>query len=116
MFVIDLGSGIEVLVWQGLDAGGIAGLISARTFAHTPVTLDLPNRQLVFERRASLAARVRRGVTLPLKTDVLRDLALDLFVDFDLGGGQVGTCEIDTGSQAIDLNARLPRQRRFQQL
>lgn len=48
-------------------------------------------------------------MTLLLKTDVLRDLALDLFVDFDLGGGQVGTCEIDTGSQAIDLNARLLR-------
>ena len=96
----------DAVVWQGLDAEGIAGLISARTFALTPVTLDFPSRQLVFESRASLAARVRRGVTLPLKTDVLRDLALDLFLDFDLGGGQVGTCEMDTGSQAIDLNGR----------
>jgi hypothetical protein len=93
-------------VWGGLDAEGVAGLISARTFAHAPVTLDFPNHRLVFETPASLAARVRRGVTLPLKTDELRDMALDLFLDFDLGGGQVGTCEIDTGSEAIDVNAR----------
>ena len=96
----------DAVVWHGLDADSIAGLISARTFARVPVTLDFPHRQLVFETPGSLAARVRRGVILPLRTDNLRDMALDLFVDFDLGSGQVGTCEIDTGSQAIDVNSR----------
>jgi hypothetical protein len=96
----------DAIVWSGLDAAGVAGLISARTFARAPVTLDFPNRQLVFETAASLAARARRGITLPLRTDALRDQALDLFLDFDLGNGQVGTCEIDTGSEAIDVNAR----------
>ncbi len=96
----------DAVVWPGLDADSIAGLISARTFARTPVTLDFLNRQLVFETPASLAARARRGFSLPLKSDAVRDMALDLFLDFDLGGGQVGTCEIDTGSEAIDLNAR----------
>jgi PAS domain-containing protein len=96
----------DAVVWPGLDADSIAGLISARTFARTPVTLDFLNRQLVFETPGSLAVRARRGVSLPLKTDAVRDMALDLFLDFDLGGGQVGTCEIDTGSQAIDMNRR----------
>jgi hypothetical protein len=96
----------DAVVWPGLDADSIAGLISARTFARTPVTLDFLNRQLVFETPGSLAARARLGVSLPLKTDALRDMALDLFLDFDLGGGQVGTCEIDTGSQAIDVHLR----------
>lgn len=97
----------DAVVWPGLDADSIAGLISARTFAQAPVTLDFPDRRLVFETPASLAARARRGISLPLKTDALRDLALDLFLDFDLGEGQVGTCEIDTGSHAVDVHARL---------
>jgi hypothetical protein len=97
----------DAVVWPGLDADSIAGLISARTFARSPVTLDFPNRRLVFETPASLAARARRGVSLPLKSDALRDMALDLFLDFDLGNGQVGTCEIDTGSHAVDVNARI---------
>lgn len=96
----------DAVVWRGLDGHGVDGLISARTFAHTPVTLDFANRQLVFETASSLAARERRGSVLALKTDAVRDLALDLFLDFDLGNGQVGTCEIDTGSQGVDLNAR----------
>lgn len=96
----------DAVVWRGLDGHGVDGLISARTFAHTPVTLDFANRQLVFETVASLRDRERRGSVLALKTDAVRDLALDLFLDFDFGNGQIGTCEIDTGSQGVDLNAR----------
>jgi len=93
-------------VWSGLDGLGLDGLVSARTFARTPVTLDFAGGRLVIETQASLAARVREGTVLPVETDRLRDVALDVFVDFDFGGGQRGRCELDTGSGSIDLNER----------
>lgn len=96
----------DAAVWQGLDSSGVDGLISARTFAHTPVTLDFGARELVFESPASLAARAQRGTVLTLRTDDLRGVALDLFLEFDFGDGQRGLCEIDTGSQGIDLSVR----------
>ena len=96
----------DASVWAGLDGSGLDGLVSARTFAASPVTLDFANRRLVFETPESLAERVRRGAVLPVTTDSYRGLALDVFVDFDLGGGRTGRCELDTGSGAVDLNAR----------
>jgi hypothetical protein len=89
-----------------LEKDPIDGLISARIFEHSPVTLDFVQGEIVVETPASFEQRIANGDTVPLKLDDDRDMKLDLFAEFDLGNGQTGLCEIDSGFFGITINKR----------
>ncbi len=76
------------------------GLLDGRAF-----TLDGPNRSLVLEDDRSMADRLRRGTSIPLRVDRTGP-AVDLFVDLDLPSGSRATVEVDTGSGALTLHSR----------
>ena len=59
-------SGAVVASWPLLDEMHVAGIVSARVFDGTPVTLDPVARRLIFEDDAGLRGRVLVGVSVPL--------------------------------------------------
>jgi len=94
----------HVGIWSGLDGTGVGGLISATAFRNIATTFDFRNNQIVIEDAQTFPERVRPETRVPL---VLQDdlgMALALFARFDFGGGKIGLCEIDTGSQGITLD------------
>lgn len=96
----------EVGVSDHIDKDPIDGLISARTFAQRPTTLDFVNKEVVLETEASARERLRSGSTVPLRVSDDRGLRLDLFAEFDLGNDQKGLCEVDTGFYGIMVHTR----------
>ena len=93
-----------VATWNGLDGSGFAGLLSASIFRNTPVTFDYVNHQLIIEDPASFAERKRVSTRVPIELQDDRGIALDIFARFNFGGGQIGLCEIDTGSQGYFID------------
>lgn len=88
-----------------LDKFHIDGIVSANDFRRIPFSLDFVNKTLRFETSRSLSQLSARGKSAPLKFDDQREITLDLFADF-LIGGHPGQCEIDTGSQGATISTR----------
>lgn len=94
----------HVGIWQGLDATGVDGFISATAFRSIATTFDFRNNQIVIEDAQSFPERVRVEPRIPV---ILQDdlgIALAVFARFDFGGGKTGLCEIDTGAAGITLD------------
>ena len=101
-----LNSARDIGVSDHLDQDPIDGLISARVFENTPVTLDFAGKEVVVETPATLRQRSTNGRAVPLKLSDDRGMRLDLFAEFNLGNGQTGLCEVDTGFFGIVINKR----------
>jgi hypothetical protein len=91
--------------WAVLDQWHFGGVISMNEFRQQPFTIDFPNKRITFETNRSLHDRLHSGTSVPLKFDDGRGVALDLFLDV-LVGGQVGQCEMDTGTPDSAFNIR----------
>lgn len=94
-----------VASWDVLDKLHIDGIVSINDFRYQPVTLDFIKKRVIFETPASLVRRRAAGITIPLKFDDMRGVALDIFARF-LIGDESGLCEVDTGSQNATVSAR----------
>jgi hypothetical protein len=92
--------------WSGVAAANVEGMVSAREFASTPITLDFTTHQLIFEGAESLRQRARDGIEVPIALQDDRGKALLLFADVNFGHGQSGECLIDTGQFNIQINKR----------
>jgi hypothetical protein len=94
----------NVGVWNGLDGSPIQGLISATAFRNIATTFDFRNHQVVIEDAQTFPERKRSGIRVPLLLQDDLGIALGIFARFDFGGGKTGLCEIDTGSQGIEID------------
>ncbi|HTA38391.1 MAG TPA: aspartyl protease family protein, partial [Candidatus Acidoferrales bacterium] len=92
--------------WDGLDRLAVPPLLSLWSFANRPVTIDVAHKTLTFEDAQSFAARTRNAHRVPLAVSRDRDRMLVVFANLDLGNGQRGQCEIDTGSKGTMIDAR----------
>ena len=84
---------------------GIDGFLSLVYLERTPFTLDYGRGCLILETEASLAVRVARGATVPLRID--RDHAtLQVYMSMDVSVGEPAWLEVDTGSDSLILDVR----------
>lgn len=86
-----------VSTWAVFDQLHFGGVISMNDFRQQALTLDFPNKQIIFETNRSLRNRLNSGVPIPLKFDDERGVALDIFPEV-LIGGHTAQCEMDTGT------------------
>jgi hypothetical protein len=91
--------------WDALDSFGLDGIISLMGFREQPFTIDFKAGTVTLESASSLAGRRAAGQVSPLLLDDLRGHALTAFAAFSLGG-ELGECELDTGTQATRANTR----------
>lgn len=91
-------------IWDGLDASGVEGLISATAFRNIATTFDFRNHELIVEDAQTFPDRRRTAAKVPLIVQDDLGISLGLFARFDFGAGVTGLCEIDTGSQGIMLD------------
>ena len=99
-------SDLNVAIWNGLEANGTDGLISAMAFKDVATTIDYRNHDIIVEDAPSFAERKRTGMWSPMILKDDRGIALELFAWFDFAGGKKGLCRIDTGSATITLDRK----------
>ena len=88
------------------ELGGIDGLLSLGHFETTPFTVDYPRRTLVLESTSSLAERDDGGIGVGVRLE--RDgPSVAAFLPMRLPGGGRVEAEVDMGSDALILDARV---------
>ena len=108
---IGIGNTVErdpyICAWDVLDRLGIDGIISLKLFEEKPFTLDFINNKIIIENTGSLEKLSTEGITIPLKFQVYRDKAIDIFADFRLNDKVTAEFEIDTGAgKGLLIDAR----------
>jgi Aspartyl protease len=87
------------------EMASIQGFLSPDFFGETPFTIRRQVGRLDMETAESMADRLRRGVTVPIRVDRTGP-SVTLFADLRLPNGAEVAAEVDTGSDSLILDAR----------
>lgn len=83
-----------------LDFGPVDGIISLKSLAGRPFTIDYEKREMIFETQKSLNAIKKRGRIVQLQLDASRDKSLDIFAYFMVDKKLALQFLIDSGAGA----------------
>ena len=96
----------------GIEQMGIDGILSLKLLENIPFTIDFPNKKIILETENAAQQRATTGSVVPIKFNVYRDVAIDIFGEFlvynDNGDSLEVELEFDTGrGYETKLNATL---------
>jgi len=108
---VTLGNFVEqnpVVTIFDVNLGPIDGLISLMSFKKQPLTIDYPNKKLVFETAKSMSVLRKSGHQIPLQLEESRDKALTIFAYFKVNDKLNLQFSMDSGagSNSYRINSK----------
>jgi hypothetical protein len=83
-------------VYAGFDEMGFDGLISSKLIEDDIVTVDVRNKQIIVESRASIERKIEAAIPLFIHDD--RGVSLDVFIETRIDSTHRALMEFDTGA------------------
>lgn len=81
-----------------LDQYGVDGLISAKLYEDTPITIDYVKKEIRLENAESMKKLEKQSTSVPLYFHKMTNRFLDMFIELKLNDSLTCQAEFDTGS------------------